>query len=49
MRTHNVSADEKSGKALLDLVMADIKWSENKYNLSIIGVCSDDGGDARKM
>ena len=29
--------------------MADIKWSENKYNLSIIGVCSDNGGDARKM
>ena len=49
MRTHNVSADEKSGKALFDLVTADIKWSENKYGLSIIGVCSDDGGDARKM
>ena len=49
MRTHDVSAQPKTGEALLQLVIEDIKWSEETYGLSIIAACSDDGGDARKM
>src|SRR6266571_4154458 len=49
MQTPDVSARPKSGEALLQLVIEDIKWSEETYGLTIIGVCSDDGGDAHKM
>jgi hypothetical protein len=49
MRTHDVSADAKSGEALLKLVTEDIQWSEATFLLIIIALCSDNGGDARKM
>jgi hypothetical protein len=49
MRTHDVSAQPKTGDALLNLVVQDIKWSEQTYSLEVIAVCSDDGGDARRM
>lgn len=49
MQTHDVSGAAKTGEALLKLVIEDIKWSEETYKLSVIGVCSDDGGDAKKM
>ena len=49
MRTHDVSAQLKTGEALLKLVIEDIKWSEEMYGLTIIAACSDDGGDAHKM
>ena len=49
MCTHDVSADAKSGDALLKLVTEDLQWIENTYKDSIIGVCTDNGGDARKM
>ena len=49
MRTHDISAQPKTGEALLQLVIEDIKWSEETYGLTVIGVCSDDGGDAHKM
>ena len=49
MRTHDVSAQPKTGEALLNLVVEDIKWSEDTYGLEIIAACSDDGGDARRM
>ncbi|KAH9038165.1 ribonuclease H-like domain-containing protein [Lactarius pseudohatsudake] len=49
MRTHDVSTQPKTGEALLQLVVEDIKWSEETYGITIVAVCSDDGGDARKM
>lgn len=49
MRTHDVSTQPKTGEALLNLVVEDIKWSELTYGLEVIAACSDDGGDARKM
>jgi hypothetical protein len=49
MRTHDVSTQPKTGEALLNLVVEDIKWSEMTYGLTVIAACSDDGGDARKM
>jgi hypothetical protein len=49
MRTHDVSADAKSGEGLLKLVTEDIQWSQSTFGLLIIAVCSDNGGDARKM
>lgn len=49
MQTHDVSTQPKTGEALLSLVVEDIKWSELTYGLTVIAVCSDDGGDARKM
>lgn len=49
MQTHDVSAAAKTGEALLQLVAEDIGWSEATYKVSVIGVCSDDGGNARKM
>jgi hypothetical protein len=33
----------------LQLVIKDIKWSEEMYGLTIIAACSDNGGDACKM
>ncbi|KAF8800436.1 hypothetical protein BYT27DRAFT_7216943 [Phlegmacium glaucopus] len=44
-----VSVDFETGETLLQLVVEDIKWSEETYCLSVIAACSDDGGDARKM
>jgi hypothetical protein len=49
MRTHDVSADAKSGEALLKLVTEDIQWSQEMFLLLIIAVCTDNSGDARKM
>jgi hypothetical protein len=49
MCTHDVSADVKSGDTLLKLVTSDLQWIENTYGVTIIGVCTDNGGDARKM
>jgi len=49
MWTHNVSAQHKTGEALLNLVVEDIKWSEDTYGLEIIATCSDDGGNACQM
>jgi hypothetical protein len=49
MRTHDVSAQPKTGDALLQLVVDDLKWSEETYGHKVIAACSDDGGDARKM
>ena len=49
MRTHDVSAQPKTGETLLQLVINDIGWSEEMYGHKVIAVCSDDGGDARKM
>jgi hypothetical protein len=49
MQTHDVSTQPKTGEALLNLVVEDIKWSQDTYGLDIIAACSDDGGDARRM
>jgi len=49
MRTHDVSAEPKTGDALLQLVVDDLRWSEETYGHKVIAACSDDGGDARKM
>lgn len=49
MRTHDISAEAKSGEALLRLVTTDIQWSQDTFRLIIIALCSDNGGDARKM
>ena len=46
MRTHDVSAQPKNGETLLQLVLDDIKWSEETYGHDVIAACSDDGGDA---
>jgi hypothetical protein len=49
MRTHDVLVQPKTGETLLDLVVEDIKWSEETYGIQVIAACSDDGGDARRM
>ena len=49
MQTHNVSAQPKTGETLLNLVVEDIKWSEETYGIQVIAACSDNGGDARWM
>lgn len=49
MRTHDVSAQPKTGEELLRLVVDDIRWSQETYGHKVIAACSDDGGDARKM
>ncbi|KAH8978265.1 hypothetical protein EDB86DRAFT_2994946, partial [Lactarius hatsudake] len=47
MCTHDVSLDAESGDSLLKLVTEDLQWIEDTYNVSIIGVCTDNGGDAQ--
>jgi hypothetical protein len=49
MRTHDVSAEQKTGEFLLGLVLDDIQFIEMKYGVILIAYCTDDGGDARKM
>jgi len=49
MRTHDVSAEQKTGEFLLGLVLGDIQFIETKFGVVIIAFCTDDGGDARKM
>src|SRR6266498_1771591 len=49
MQTHDISAQPKTGDALLQLVVDDIRWSEETYGHQVIAACLDNGGDARKM
>ena len=49
MRTHDVSAEQKTGEFLLGLVLDDIQFIETKYGITVIAYCADDGGDTRKM
>lgn len=49
IRTYDVSALAKTGELLVKLVTEDIDYAEQKFGLTVIGWCSDDGGDARKM
>jgi hypothetical protein len=49
MRTHDVSAEQKTGEFLHHLVVEDIQFIETKYGVIIIAFCCDDSGDGRKM
>ena len=49
MRTHDVSAEAKTGDNLFKLVTEDIEWCQTLYGVLIIATCCDDGGDARKL
>jgi hypothetical protein len=49
MRTHDISAEAKTGDNLFKLVTEDIEWCQTLYGLLIIVTCCDDGGDARKL
>lgn len=49
MRTHDVSTEPKTGLALSKIVSEDIQWSQDTFGLSVVALCSDDGGDARLM
>jgi hypothetical protein len=49
IHTHDVSAEAKSGEALLKLVTKDIQWIKDTYKVSVISVCTDNGGDIWKM
>ncbi|RXW12099.1 hypothetical protein EST38_g13755, partial [Candolleomyces aberdarensis] len=49
IRTHNVSARPKTGEELLKIVLEDIDYAEVTFLVKIVGWCSDDGGDGRKM
>jgi hypothetical protein len=46
MCTHDVSVDAKSGNTLLKLVTNDLQWIKNTYRVTIISVCTDNGGNA---
>jgi hypothetical protein len=49
MHTHDVSADTKSGDALLKLVIEDMDWSQKMFHFIIIALCLDNGGDTWQM
>ena len=49
MRTHNVSAEAKNARNLLQHVIEDIKYAEQEYHVTIIAWCTDAAGDAKKM
>jgi hypothetical protein len=49
MRTHDVSAEQKTGEFLYQLVVEDIQFIETKYGVIIVAYCCDDSGDGRKM
>ncbi|KAH8981951.1 ribonuclease H-like domain-containing protein, partial [Lactarius hatsudake] len=49
IRTHDISADRKTGDNLLKLVLDDILYVNSKYGVVIIAWVTDDGGDGRKM
>jgi len=49
LRTHNISAEAKTARNLLQHVMADIKYAEKEYEVTIAAWCTDAAGDAKKM
>ncbi|KAI9437199.1 hypothetical protein H4582DRAFT_1793114, partial [Lactarius indigo] len=49
IRTHDISANRKTGDNLLKLVLDDILYVKNKYGVVIIAWVTDDGGDGRRM
>ena len=49
MHTHNISAEAKTARNLLQHVMADIKYAEKEYEVTIAAWCTDAAGDAKKM
>ncbi|KAH7913714.1 ribonuclease H-like domain-containing protein [Hygrophoropsis aurantiaca] len=49
VRTHNMSAERKTGENLLSRVKSDIEYAESHFGVSIIAWCTDAGSDALKM
>lgn len=46
---HNVSAEAKNARNLLQHVIEDIKYAEQEYDVTIVAWCTDAAGDAKKM
>ncbi|KZP28056.1 hypothetical protein FIBSPDRAFT_692517, partial [Athelia psychrophila] len=46
--THNVQGEPKTGDKLLELVVSDIQFILQKFRVSIIAWCTDDGPDGKK-
>ncbi|KIM58793.1 hypothetical protein SCLCIDRAFT_39747, partial [Scleroderma citrinum Foug A] len=49
LHTHNISAEAKTARNLLQHVMEDIKYAEKEYEVTIAAWCTDAAGDAKKM
>ncbi|KII89273.1 hypothetical protein PLICRDRAFT_175485 [Plicaturopsis crispa FD-325 SS-3] len=49
VRTHDVSNAPKTGDHLLELTVADIQYVRDKFGLTVIGWCTDDGPDGKRM
>ncbi|KAH9954013.1 ribonuclease H-like domain-containing protein [Lactifluus volemus] len=49
IKTHDVSAEAKTGENLLKLMLEDITYAQVAFGLLLIAFCCDDGGDARKF
>jgi hypothetical protein len=44
-----MSGEPKTGNWLLELVLGDIKHIKDKFDVEVIGWCTDDGPDGKKM
>ncbi|KDQ64319.1 hypothetical protein JAAARDRAFT_187663 [Jaapia argillacea MUCL 33604] len=48
IRTHEISPEEKTGDAMLEIIEADITFIEKEYGVKIISWCTDEGPDGKK-
>ncbi len=46
---HNVTAEKKTSKNLLDVVKPDITTITTVYGVKLVGWCCDSGGDSRGL
>ncbi|KAF8163038.1 ribonuclease H-like domain-containing protein [Crassisporium funariophilum] len=49
VRTHDMTGEPKTGDRLLELVLSDIDYMVEKYGVTVIAWCTDDGPDGKKM
>jgi len=49
IQTHNMTREAKTGKQLLKHVLEDKKLREEKYGVVLIGWCTDDSRNGKKM
>ncbi|GLB40084.1 putative protein of unknown function (DUF 659) [Lyophyllum shimeji] len=47
--THDMTGEPKTSDRLLELVLSDINYMVEKYGVTVIAWCTDDGPDGKKM
>ncbi|KAH7096371.1 ribonuclease H-like domain-containing protein [Auriculariales sp. MPI-PUGE-AT-0066] len=49
IRSHDMFSEDKTGDRLWLAMQSDIQLASDTYNVDIVGICTDDGPDGKKM